>query len=259
MRRARWRLALAAVLLLPVLAFGGYWAYLGYFGGQVFVPVAAQGSPVPARRGVVAVLLSGDMGFNVGMGPRVAERLARDGIPVVGVNSLAYFRHKRTPAQAGALIEDAMARARAMAPAGEAERRIVVIGQSFGADMVNVGSPTLAPQWRRRILATLLVVPTDTIDLQASPAEMMGWVRPDASAIPTARRLGWVPTWCIYGRKETESLCPHVVHQPGVRTVALPGGHTLDWDVDAVHAVVIGGIDAALAARDRAAQARKTA
>ncbi|WP_216072565.1 virulence factor, partial [Acinetobacter nosocomialis] len=53
------------------------------------------------------VLVSGDMGFKIGMGPDIAKRFAADGVPVVGVSSLAYFRQQRTPAEIQKLIADA--------------------------------------------------------------------------------------------------------------------------------------------------------
>jgi len=254
--RRRWIIPAAiSLLLLPLLGVTGYWAWLGYFSSDPFVAVPATRAPIPARKGVVAVILSGDMGIRIGMGPKVAARLAQDGIPVVGVNSLTYFRQKRTPCEAAALIEEAMRRALAMAPGGPV-RRVALIGQSFGADMVNVGSPKLAPEWRDRVLTTELVVPTNTINFRASPAELLNWTRPDASALPSGRALGWVPTVCIYGREEAESLCPHL-HQAGVQVVALPGGHFLNKDVNAVHAALLKGIDEALSASHRTTTAHR--
>ena len=36
--------------------------------------------------------------FNVGMEPQIAKLLVGDGIPVLSINSLVYFRVTRTPA-----------------------------------------------------------------------------------------------------------------------------------------------------------------
>lgn len=243
-------LALLAALLAVFMGLAAYWAHLGYFGGPVFVPVPASGAPDPSRRGLVAVIVSGDMGFKVGMGPKLAERFSREGIPVVGVNSLAYFRHKRTAPEAGSLIEQAMGKALALSPtaaASASQRRVVVIGQSFGGDMVNVGSRFLSPEWRQRVLAIELVVPTDTIDFRASPAELLDLEAPDESAIPPGRKLGWVPTLCVYGREETESLCPHLLGQTNVNVVSLPGGHKLNQDVNAVFSILMMNLEAAWA------------
>ncbi|MBY8822607.1 virulence factor [Sphingomonas colocasiae] len=235
--KGRGRLALGLLGLL-VAALFGFAVHIGYFGGPVFTDVPATSPAAPGRGGVAAVILSGDMGFKVGMGPRIARRLAADGIPVVGVNSLAYFRHERTPDEVAALVASAARRALAFGHA----RRLVLIGQSFGADMLHVGLTRLSPDLRARVRLVALVVPTDTLFFRASPSELFNWAKPDALALPTARALTWVPVVCIHGEDETESLCP-LLGQPNVRSVALPGGHPLDGDVDAVHRVLAATID----------------
>lgn len=238
--RLAFALAVAAALL------GAFAAHLGYFGGPIFVPVAATAAPAPSERGLAAILLSGDMGFNIGMGPRVATRLAADGIPVIGVNSLAYFRTRRTPAQAGALVREAMRRALAL----PGTSRVVLIGQSFGADMLHVGLTYLPPAARRRILMVALIVPGDTVDFRASPAEMLDLVPSDAPALPTAKRLDWAPLLCVRGAAEQHSLCP-LLDGANVTRIALPGGHPLRRDDARLHAVLLQAIRRA----DRAADA----
>lgn len=219
------------VLLTLTAAFLGY---IGYFGGPVFTLLPADN---PSRRDVSAVLLSGDMGFKVGMGPRIAERLAQDGIPVLGVSSLAYFRTRRTPAEAETLVADAMQRTLAATGA----RRIVLIGQSFGADMLQTGLATLPKGLRDKVAMVVLVVPGDTVSFRASPSELFDFGPADGPALPTARKLDWVPLLCVYGIEEENSLCP-LLQMPNVRRVALPGGHPLRRDADRLYAILSGAI-----------------
>lgn len=220
-----------AALLLLVAAVAGCWAQLGYFSDQLFFPVPAATTPAPGHERIAVVILSGDMGFRVGMGPKIASRFAHDGVPVVGVSSLVYFRQRRTPAEIRHLIVDSIQRGLAF---GHADR-LVLIGQSFGADMVHVGLVDLPPALRAKLAMVALVVPTDSVDYQASPLELAGLVKPDAPALPTARLLDWVPTLCIQGAEETSSLCPSL-KLPNVRNIALPGGHALRRDPDALYA-----------------------
>ena len=124
----KWVLALTSAIL-------GFLGYIGYLGGAVFVEVPATARPVPSKAGLAAVVLSGDMGFNLGMGPKIAKRLAADGIPVIGVNSLTFFRQRRTPAEINALVTEAARRALAFGHASH----VILIGQSFGADALQVG------------------------------------------------------------------------------------------------------------------------
>lgn len=221
------------MLLCCLAAFAGWLGYIGYFGGAVFTPVPAA----PRHSRYAAILVSGDMGFKVGMGPKVARRLAEDGMPVLGVSSLTYFRQRRTPAEVEALIADAAQRAEAL----DHPDRLILIGQSFGADMLHVGLASAPPALRAKIGLVALVVPTDSVFFRASPAELFNWTAPDAAALPTALQLHWAPVTCIQGVEETDSLCP-LLPQPNVQTVALPGGHALHHDDAALYRVLKASI-----------------
>lgn len=230
------RITLAALALLLV-GFTGFLGYIGYLGGPVYFDVAPTRPTPPAAKGLAVVLVSGDMGFKVGMGPQIARRFAADGVPVVGVSSLAYFRQQRSPAEIQALIAAAARRALVF---GHADR-LVLIGQSFGADMMHVGLTGLPADLRARVKIVALVVPTDTVFYRASPSEMFNWVKPDALALPTGRQLTWVPSLCVQGAEEKDSLCPALT-QPNMRRVALPGGHALHWNADALYHTLRGAI-----------------
>jgi type IV secretory pathway VirJ component len=228
------------VLGAAIAIAAGLLAYIGYFGGSVFTAVPATARAPAAEQDIAAVLLSGDMGFHVGLGPQVAERLAADGISVTGVNSLTYFRVRRSPSESAGLISQAIRRALAQ----PGVQRVVLIGQSFGADMVNAGLPGVPEALRRRILLVTLVVPGDTIDFRASPAELFDIELADAAALPSARTLNWLPVLCIHGQVEEHSLCP-LLDMPNVQRVTLPGDHYLNHDPDRVYAAIKQAIAAA--------------
>lgn len=217
-------LTIAVILLAIVTTF----AWLGYWSSDPFTTLRPP-QYQPGANAPVAILLSGDMGFRVGMGPRVAERLVKDGVPVIGVNSLTYFRSTRTPQEATALLISAIRRAQAINP----QAKLVMIGQSYGADMLHVGLAGLPTTLRQRIALVTLVVPDATVENRASPSEILTFAMPEAGALPTARQLIWTPTLCIYGMKETNSLCP-LLHQSNIHVVGLPGGHPLHGDINAV-------------------------
>jgi type IV secretory pathway VirJ component len=224
-RNKRWVMMAGGLLAAILLGF----AWLGYLGGDPFTPIRPAGYQ-PRPGATVAILWSGDMGFRVGMGPRVAAKLFHDGVPVIGVNALSFFRTTRTPSDAAALLKAAIGRARAINP----RARLLLIGQSYGADMLHVALGALPRSDRAGIALVALVVPGATVEYRASPSEIFTFAMAEADALPTARQLTWTPLLCIHGREETSSLCP-LLHQPNARSVALPGGHPLHGDVDAVY------------------------
>lgn len=224
---------LLALLLALGIASGFYW-HAGYYNGPLFrdMPAAEAG---PARPAIV--LLSGDLGDRVGMTPGLSARLNARGYAVVTVNSLTYFSPRRTPQDAARLIGTAMLRAMKLGKTSQ----IVLIGQSFGADMLHAGLAQLSVAARRPIVSVVLVVPGEEVIFRASPIELAGFEIPDQRAYRTASRLVWAPVTCIRGAEEEDSLCPEL-HIPNARRVILPGGHRLNFDVDALEAAILPAI-----------------
>lgn len=227
------RKSITTGIAVALCGFAAWLVYIGYLGGPIYYEIAAEPGPSAVAPGAVALLLSGDMGFRVGMGPRIAARLAQDGIPVLGVSSLEYFRQRRSPADTRAFIADSARKALRFAHANH----LILIGQSFGADALQYGAAGLSPELRAKIQLVALVVPGDTVNLRASPAELFDWAKPDASALSTARLLDWAPVVCIRGIEEENSLCP-LLDLPNVRQVTLPGGHLLNRDADGLYAAL---------------------
>lgn len=208
-------------ILIGIAGLIAAW-YVGYFASDpitLFKPRERAGD-------TKIVFLSGDLGLNMGMGPRIVERIAGTGYPVVGFNSLTYFRKERSEQEVTRVVTDLMDRADQEFGPGP----IVMIGQSFGADALQLALSNLAPKQRARIRSVVLVVPTDTIYMRASPAEMLNFTPADLPALPSARTLDWAPVLCIHGQAEDHSLCT-LLRNRNVKVLALPGGHYLDHDV----------------------------
>ena len=221
--------SVAGVLLVLTCAGLAAATYVGYFASD---PVKLI-EPASRTGRAKIVFLSGDLGLNMGMGPQIVDRLAWSGLPVVGFNSLTYFRTRRTPAEMASTVRALIDRAdRAFGPGP-----VIMVGQSFGADALQVALADFTREERARIDLVVLVVPTDSVFLRASPDEMFNFSPPDLPAIESARTLDWAPVLCVHGVQEIHSLCP-LLHAPNVTSVGLPGGHYLDHDPGPVVAAI---------------------
>ncbi|WP_084580710.1 AcvB/VirJ family lysyl-phosphatidylglycerol hydrolase [Sphingomonas azotifigens] len=228
----RWAAALAG--LLAAIVFGVYWS-AGFLDRD---PVHLYGMPDrPGTTRVAAVFLSGDMGIRFGMGSYVVEALSGAGVPVYAVASSTAFARRQTHADVQALLETAIREVTRRSGA----TRVVVIGQSFGADMARVGVAALPPALRAKVAALVLVVPGSAAYFRADPLGFAYVGAPDADAA-SARKLTWLPVTCIRGADETDSLCPSLL-APNVRRITLPGGHFLRMD----HDLLVRTVFAALA------------
>jgi type IV secretory pathway VirJ component len=164
----------------------------------------------------MALLMTGDGGW-AGLDQELAARLAAEGVPTVGLNSLKYFWTERTAQET---TQD-VARIISHYLAAWNKQRVLLVGYSFGADVLPFVVNRLPPDLRARVATVNLL----GIDSNASfEIKIAGWVGQDDSGPPTKPELSAitaVPILCIYGEGESDSICPELSKAAGHTTVTL--------------------------------------
>jgi type IV secretory pathway VirJ component len=188
----------------------------------------------------VALYLSGDMGLRFGMGPYATKALSAHGIPVYALNSSTAFATRRTRAQLDAIV--AKAARDALAKTGA--RKLILIGQSFGSDVLQTGLVNFPQSLREQVAAVVLVVPGQMVYFRADPTSISYRGTPDSLGSATAARIDWVPLTCIYGAQEDDSLCPGL-KQSNATVIRLPGGHFLRNDHSLLIRMMLAAIGSA--------------
>jgi type IV secretory pathway VirJ component len=179
---------------------------------------------VPAthpRGRMLALVLSGD-GNWADLIAGFSRTLADSGIPVVGLDARSYLRDGRTPDQTASDMATVL---RAyLAKWGRDE--VLIAGYSRGADLAPFVMSRLPDDLRKRVRLVALLSPATTANFHFHLIDLVRSVhRPDDVPVtPEIARMGPVPTLCVYGREERESLCTAV--QAGrMHVVARDGGH----------------------------------
>jgi type IV secretory pathway VirJ component len=169
--------------------------------------------------GELALLLTGDGGW-AGLDRELAARLAASGVPTVALNSLKYFWTERTPAETTRDV----ARVLRHYLAAWNKQRVLLVGYSFGADVLPFVVNRLPPDLRARVASVSLL----GIDSNASfQVRVSDWVGSDAGGPPTRPQLAAlrdVPVLCIYGAGEADSICPGL-HAADVTREEIGRGH----------------------------------
>ena len=185
---------------------------------------------VPAKQDsdTVTLFYSGDGGWR-DLDRDVADEMAAQGHPVVGVDALRYFWQHKSPEQCAADLSRLMQAYRKKWGA----KRFVLAGYSFGADILPATYNRLPAADRNQIDALLLIAMARSGSFEI---EVQGWLGkagqeqatgPELLKIPAAKLL------CVYGRDETaESGCT----QPAFagERLELPGGHHFDENYPAL-------------------------
>lgn len=182
----------------------------------------------------LAVLYSGDGGWGA-LDQKVARHLADNGVPTIGVNSLTYFRTKRSPAGAAQDLADAL-----RAYEGQWGRKnVVLIGYSFGADALPAILPALPAELRAQVSHIVLIGTGPSGDLQFHPVSWLNLAARDAFPVrPAIAAIRDVKITCVYGDKEHADICP-TLPDTEVAKVRLPGGHHFNGDYAALGEAVL--------------------
>jgi type IV secretory pathway VirJ component len=185
------------------------------------------GGPGSAPADTFAVILTGDGGW-ASIDRQIGETLASRGTPVVGWNSLKYYWTKRTPEEAASDLAWILGRyARAFG-----RSRAVLIGYSFGADVLPFLVNRLPEASRARLASVVLLGPSHEADFEFHVSGWLGGEGHDSlPTLPEASRLVALPVLCLFGSEEHDSLCRDLA-AANVTRQELSGGHHLGGDYD---------------------------
>jgi type IV secretory pathway VirJ component len=181
-----------------------------------------------------AVMYSGDSGW-APQAQAMASRLAADGVPVVGVNSVRYLVFRKTPDQAAAdlaAVIDQYSQA-------WGRPRVILIGYSFGGDVLPFIAEHLPASELERVRLLALISPSDHGDLAFRGVSWFDWQWPGAKPLePALKALSGVPMICIHADHDPRQACNRF---PGevIRPIGLPGGHRYQGRRDVVADVIV--------------------
>jgi type IV secretory pathway VirJ component len=202
--------------------------YQGDPGGVEALPLVELPAESPSE--LMAVVISGDGGWR-DLDRTIAEALQKDGVSVIGWDSVRYFWHLKTPEETAADL------AAVLTKYGERwhAKKIALIGYSFGADVLPFLYNRLPMPLRAKIALVSLLGFTPKADWQIS---VSGWLGspPSEDALPVDADLARMPPGliqCFYGKEETDSFCPDLVSR-GIDVIATEGGHHFDHDYAAL-------------------------
>jgi type IV secretory pathway VirJ component len=181
------------------------------------LPVAVV--PAAGSSAEFALLLSGDGGW-AGLDQELAARLAASGVPTVGLNSLKYFWTQRTADETARDV----ARLMRHYLAAWSKERVILVGYSFGADVLPFVVNRLPPELRARIASVSLLGIDSNASFEVSVADWVGG-GDGAPTRPEVAALSHVPVLCIYGEGESDSICPGLPAGANLARAQVGKGH----------------------------------
>lgn len=190
---------------------------------------AAQAGDLPIKEWGTAdqtpfiLYISGDGGFNK-FSTDLCTALSRTGYHITAMNAKSYFWGKKTPEQTTADISAYLERALANQP----NRKLVLLGYSFGADVMPFIVNRLKKTIKNRLSSVVLISPSTSTDFQIHWSDMFGGnTKRNMDVVAEINRLT-VPKLSTFFGVEEKDFPVTSIHLPNYSNQVLPGGHHFD-------------------------------
>ena len=158
------------------------------------------------------------------------------GIPVVGLNSLAYFWTKRTPDGSAKdlerILDHYLSRWR--------KEKAILLGYSLGADVLPFMASRLPKELLSRVSLIAVLGPGRQVDFEFHLTDWLGnsTAGPTYPIRPEVQKLKGTRLICFYGEEETDSLCRDL--EPALaKIVVMKGAHHFGGDYDAIAEAIL--------------------
>ncbi len=191
----------------------------------------------------LAIVYSGDGGWR-DLDSELGTYLQSQGVPTVGVDSLRYFWSKRTAEETA----DDLKRIIDTYTDQWGVSNVVLIGYSFGADVLPAAYNLLPRAEKRQVKQLSLLALSRQVDFEISVTGWLGMAGAGEGGTTSddIARIRSSLVQCVYGTEEDDDPCPEL-KASGVETVAIDGGHHFDEDYEALGKRILDSLQKRLA------------
>jgi type IV secretory pathway VirJ component len=185
------------------------------------IPVVITNAKSQNNDDAIALLISGDGGW-YSFEQQIADHLASQGIPTLGLDSKKYFWNRRTPEETAG----DMSKVLNYYSKEWGRKKFILIGYSLGAEIVPFIVNRLPEEMISKILSAVLLSPATNTDFEVHITNMVGiGSRQNTyNVMDEIVKMQAVPTLIIFGEGE-KSRIPGLLTGTSVKISLIPGDH----------------------------------
>lgn len=182
--------------------------------------------------------LSGDGGFNK-FSTTLCDGIYQHGFDVIALNSKSYFWDKKTPEQTAADIEKYLTEKLV----GRNNQQLVVIGYSFGADVLPFILARLPLEFHNKISMAVLMAPSESTDFEIHWSDILGGNSKREMDVPSEINKLTNDKIVILSASDGDHFPFEKITLKRYTHQVLPGGHHFDGDTDEIVKVIVTAIE----------------
>ncbi len=182
--------------------------------------------------------LSGDGGLNK-FSNSLCDGINKKGFEVIELNSKSYFWDKKTPEQTAIDVNNFLVKKMT----GRKNQQIVMIGYSFGADVLPFILSRLPKDMHDKILASFLMASSGSTDFEIHWADIFGGnAKRDMDVVSEINKLV-DDKIVIISSSDDRHLEANKITLKRYTHEILPGGHHFDGDTDEIIKVILNDME----------------
>ncbi len=207
------------ILILPFHAI-----YLWAQSGEL--PVKEWGSHAQTP---FVLYISGDGGFNrFSLG--LSNSIHQAGYAVTAIDAKSYFWKKKTPEQTAQDITRYLNKIFD----GRQNQNLILVGYSFGADVLPFIIQNFSPFLRSRIRSLILISPATTTDFEIHVSDIFGYaIKRKMNVVAEINKLSDQKIVTFFGGDENDFPVSSI-RVKNYTNIVLPGGHHFNDDTETV-------------------------
>jgi type IV secretory pathway VirJ component len=198
------------------------------------IPVVVTKAKADIKEAPVALLISGDGGW-YSFEQNIANHLAGQGIPTLGLDARKYFWARKTPEETSEDIANVIRNY--MKEWGK--ERFVLIGYSLGAEIVPFIVSRLPEDMKSKIISEILLSPATNTDFEIHISNMIGIGNHQNTytVVDEIKKNKQIPTLIIFGDGENTKV-PELLNGTSVKIIKIPGDHHYKFNVPLIMQVI---------------------
>jgi len=180
------------------------------------------------------IFLSGDGGWAT-IDKEITKNLNKEGIPIIGVNSLKYFWRKKTPDRFADDIKNLISTYNNKL----GKNKVILLGFSLGANMIPFANSRIAKE-NSSIIYSALLSPTKKTEFEI---RFTDWIPGNTkeegfSILEEIKKTPNLPGLCIAGEEDSDSVC-HENLPDNFNIKKVKGSHHFNEDYLAVSSILL--------------------
>ena len=182
----------------------------------------------------VIFYITGDGGFN-SFSTGLCESLNKKGFDVFALNAKSYFWNRKTPEQAATDINDYLVKKLA----GRENQQVVLIGYSFGADVLPFIVRRLSKSIYENVIASFLMAPSGSTDFEIHWTDIFGGNKKRSMDVVTEINKLSDKNIVIIDGSDEETIPLDKISLKEYTHEILPGGHHFEGNTEEITRVIL--------------------